>query len=352
MDTWLILEVLKFTLGVSKAFAQRRSLAFEGEVNISINNLRDDLEQQIADAVAGGEVDLSNYYTQYEVNQLLNQKADTSHSHNITDVYTLQSQLSDKVGIYDTSLYYYYTKTTIDNKLSTLESDLREAIDQASAGGDIDLSNYYTKSQIDGFLSSKANVNHTHSNYALNGHMHSISDISGLSDRLDAIESGSGGGKAAVLIDTVDVNMTVDKDDELSVFPIICGEYDEFGDPSRIDFIKIISPALRQEKVVNGSPELEYVVTPDPINVSIDRRGSAEHNFSLQINTRRRLRSSSDAGPLFVVNAEFNFQNMAMDDNPLEFSLSCSDGFSVFNLSESSADLAYFRFTCELYQYQ
>ena len=49
----LLTLVLKFILGSSKAFAQRRSLAFEGTVNTQINDLRDDLERQIDEALAG-----------------------------------------------------------------------------------------------------------------------------------------------------------------------------------------------------------------------------------------------------------------------------------------------------------
>ena len=43
----------KFVLGSSKAFARQRALAFEETVNAQINNLRDDLERQIDEALAG-----------------------------------------------------------------------------------------------------------------------------------------------------------------------------------------------------------------------------------------------------------------------------------------------------------
>lgn len=134
-------------------------------MNTQINNLRDDLERQIDEVAAGGDVDLSDYYTKSETNNLLSGKSDTGHTH------------SQYVTSSTSSLYYYYTKTQVDQ----IESELRAAIDEAAAGGDVDLSNYYTKFQTDSLLNNKAALNHGHS----------ISDITNLQSTLNGKASTS-----------------------------------------------------------------------------------------------------------------------------------------------------------------
>ena len=126
----------------------------------------------------------------------LSGKANSSHTHAISDVTSLQTTLDSKAsrattlsgyGITDT-----YTKTEIDNKLSSsmkymgqkdTEADLPnsgnntgDVWDVASnghnyawngtswddLGGTVDLSSYYTSTQVDTKLSGKANSSHTH----------------------------------------------------------------------------------------------------------------------------------------------------------------------------------------------
>ena len=112
---------------------------------------------------------------------MLDDKSDIGHTH------------SQYVTSSTSSLYYYYTKTQVDQ----IESELRAAIDEAAAGGDVDLSNYYTKYQTDNLLNQKAALNHSHAisditnlQSTLNGkastnHSHSISDISNLQSQLN-----------------------------------------------------------------------------------------------------------------------------------------------------------------------
>ena len=163
-------------------------------MNTQINNLRDDLERQIDEVAAGGDVDLSDYYTKSETNNLLSGKSDTGHTH------------SQYVTPSTSSLYYYYTKTQVDQ----IESELRAAIDEATAGGDVDLSNYYTRSQTDSLLNNKAALNHGHSisditslQSTLNGkanssHSHNTGDINGLRSFVESIISQSGGGGLSI----------------------------------------------------------------------------------------------------------------------------------------------------------
>ena len=78
--------------------------------------------------------------------------AEKNHTHNASEIEGL-----DNIDI-DLSNYYTksetYNKAEIDNKIANVGS-----------GGDVDLSNYYTKAETDNALNSKANKIHTHSEY-------------------------------------------------------------------------------------------------------------------------------------------------------------------------------------------
>lgn len=87
--------VLKFTLGVNKAYANRKQLAYQSDVSSSINSLRTDLERQIGEVAAGGDVDLSGYYTSSQVDSLLSGKANTNHTHSTSQISGLQSYVEN-----------------------------------------------------------------------------------------------------------------------------------------------------------------------------------------------------------------------------------------------------------------
>ena len=80
------------------------------------------------------------------------------------DIYTLQG---DQLDVYkkdemDTILHRdYYDKSEVDTKIGQ------------GGGGGGDLSNYYTKAEIDGILSSYVTIDYLNTNYALKNHTHS-----------------------------------------------------------------------------------------------------------------------------------------------------------------------------------
>ena len=138
-------------------------LATEQYVDEAINNI------EIPEG--GGNVDLSNYYTKTDMNGLLSGKADLSHNHDtiyyrkylvdakidalsigsyakLEDLTTLANQLAPKNHTHEG----YATETFVTDKIAEAQLD----------GGDVDLSNYYTKTDMDDILLAKANYSHAH----------------------------------------------------------------------------------------------------------------------------------------------------------------------------------------------
>ena len=103
----------------------------------------------------GGEVtvDLADYYNKEAIDNLLKNKANTNHAHSISSIVDLQSTLDSKSDT-NHSHSEYATETYVTNKIA-----------EAQLGGSdgVDLSGYATKDE----LATKANVNHNHdSRYA------------------------------------------------------------------------------------------------------------------------------------------------------------------------------------------
>ena len=111
------------------------------------------------------------YYTETEVNNLLDDKSDTSHNHNSTYLgITAKAEsaksadsvawnnVSGKPSTYTPSSHThddrYYTESEIDTKLSGKANSSHTHDDK-----------YYTESEIDTKLGGKSNTDHTHSNY-------------------------------------------------------------------------------------------------------------------------------------------------------------------------------------------
>lgn len=102
---------------------------------------KSEVDAKINDAIVGGEVDLSNYYNKPEVDELLSDKA------NVVDIPSIEhlatkDELNSKADANNV-----YSKTEVDKK-----------IDDAVIGGEVDLSNYYDKGEVDTMLSIKANI--------------------------------------------------------------------------------------------------------------------------------------------------------------------------------------------------
>lgn len=113
-------------------------------------------------------VDISICYTKEEVNALLENKADVSHTHVVADITDLSiptvdvnkayvdAQLETKANVDDIpDLTGYATETFVTNKIA--EASL--------SGGEIDLSGYATKDDLTSGLATKSNTNHTHYQY-------------------------------------------------------------------------------------------------------------------------------------------------------------------------------------------
>ena len=127
---------------------------FLSTVNLDNYYTKQEVNQLMAEW-GGGEVtvDLADYYNKEAIDNLLKNKANTNHAHPISSIVDLQSTLDSKSDT-NHSHSEYATETYVTNKIA-----------EAQLGGSdgVDLSGYATKDE----LATKANVNHNHdSRYA------------------------------------------------------------------------------------------------------------------------------------------------------------------------------------------
>lgn len=127
----------------------------------------------------GPDVDLSNYYTKLQTDQLLEALSDSLHSailniqQNFSNYATLQ-HLSDsyydkaevEALISSQDLSNYYTKIQTDALIGALSDSLhgnyytKAQVDQIAISGQVDLSNYYTKLQTQSLINSLSDSFH------------------------------------------------------------------------------------------------------------------------------------------------------------------------------------------------
>ena len=140
-------------------------------------------------------VDLTLYYTKEEINTLLNNKANISHTHTVADIedmpdYALKtdiptvptktSELTNDTGFITTIPTEYITESELNTELSTkanisdipsldgyaTETFVTNKIAEASlSGGEVDLSGLATKEELTNGLATKSDVGHTHEQY-------------------------------------------------------------------------------------------------------------------------------------------------------------------------------------------
>ena len=107
------------------------------------------------------------------VNNALNKKANSSHSHSISNITNLQSALDSKSATGHTHDERYYTETEMNTKLNGKANsshshsisnitNLQSALDSKSATGHNHDERYYTETEMDKKLNGKADSNHTH----------------------------------------------------------------------------------------------------------------------------------------------------------------------------------------------
>ena len=120
------------------------------------------------------------------VNSALNGKANSSHSHSISNITNLQSALDNKSATGHTHDDRYYTETEMNTKLNGKANsshthsisnitNLQSALDEKAHLVHNHDNLYYTEAEIDEKLNGKADSSHTHN----------ISDVTGLSTSLD-----------------------------------------------------------------------------------------------------------------------------------------------------------------------
>jgi arabinogalactan endo-1,4-beta-galactosidase len=130
----------------------RRVKAQEFLSNVDLSNYYTKQEvNQLMAGWGGGDVDidLADYYNKETIDALLKNKANTNHVHTIQNITNLQNTLDEKANVLHTHPDYA-TQTYVTTKIA--EAQL------GGGNGNIDLSGYATKDE----LALKANVNHNH----------------------------------------------------------------------------------------------------------------------------------------------------------------------------------------------
>lgn len=120
-----------------------------GGAGDNINTLK-----KVYDALSGntgGEIDLTNYYTKAETDSKVSGKVDkiTGKGLSTNDYTTTEKSKLASLSNYDDS----EIRNLIDNTYTKSEVDAK--IDEAVAGGSVDLTNYYTKAETDSKISGK-----------------------------------------------------------------------------------------------------------------------------------------------------------------------------------------------------
>ena len=126
------------------------------------------------------EVDMADYYDKTSIDSLLSQKANTSHTHTSADITDLSiptvdvnkayvdSQLANKSNTNHTH-DEYISETELNEKGYATETYVQTKIAEVATGGTVDLSNYATKTELTTELNKKANLSHTHNAEDING---------------------------------------------------------------------------------------------------------------------------------------------------------------------------------------
>ena len=96
----------------------------------------------------------------------VNGKADTNHTHSISDITTLQTTLNGKANTSHTHNDLYYTKSEVDNMNLS-----------GGSSGEVDLSNYIRKSSTSGLVKNDGSIDTTSYLSSLPNHTHKKSEI-------------------------------------------------------------------------------------------------------------------------------------------------------------------------------
>ena len=166
-----------------KVLTEEKALELTVELLQNDKNIKDELEAKIPSmdglaseeyvsaeiakaALAGGDVDLSAYYTKTETNNLLDGKADKTDIPDVSNLATEEyveqyvNEALEDIDV-DVNLDNYYSKDETYSK-----SEVDTAIENAQiAGGNVDLTDYVKTETMNTALAGKADVTHTHDQY-------------------------------------------------------------------------------------------------------------------------------------------------------------------------------------------
>lgn len=144
------------------------------EVKVVVKGIVNSVNGKTGDVIVEvPEVDLTDYYTKDETNELIDKVSagdiDLTNYFTKEETESLIDDAIDSIVIPETDLSNYYTKSEVDKKIDDIEIpnvDLSDyytkdevytkeetnALIDGISGGDTDLTNYYTKNQTDGLI--------------------------------------------------------------------------------------------------------------------------------------------------------------------------------------------------------
>ena len=177
--TSIVIEDNLTSTSTTAALSANQGRILKGLIDNAEVDLSDYYTKSQVDAKLSN-VDLSNYYTKAQTTEKLNDKLDKSVWDEAFE-FNEDGSLKVKVNLYgdgeisaygsgstantEINLDNYYTKSEIDNKLDNIEC--------TGGTAEVDLSNYYTKAQVNTKLGGYSETSHTHSDYSLTSHTHS-----------------------------------------------------------------------------------------------------------------------------------------------------------------------------------
>lgn len=220
-----------------------------GKADVEMVYSKSEVDDKIAQAIAGSVVDLSDYYNKSEVDDKLLLKADLSLVYTKTDVDDLIALIPN----FDSSLYY--NKSDIDGKLA-LKLDINTYnSDKINYVLRSDLVNYYLKGDIDSKLDKKVNV----VDYKADKLTFATKDELNL--KLDASTYNSDKLAYALKTDLSDINVKLEKFNN-SIRPVLSLTEDTAAVEGQLDKQAWLTQKLKTDKKLDPENGL-VIITSD-----------------------------------------------------------------------------------------
>ena len=231
-------------------------------------------------------IDMADYYDKATIDNLLLNKANVSHTHTSADITDLSiptvdvnkayvdSQLANKSNTNHTH-DEYISETELNEKGYATETYVQTKIAEVATGETVDLSNYATKTELTTELNKKANLSHTHN----------AEDINGLNipTKLSELQNDSGfiSEIPSEYINETELNNALANKANTSDIPSLAGyatkdDLNTKADKSEIPSLEgyatetYVTNKIAEASLSGGDVDLSGLATKDELNVKAD----------------------------------------------------------------------------------